>query len=194
MRARDRNERPAEDPGLAEAHLSGRRGTHEKAPKLPNREVPVVLPGEGKDTPDPGLGEVVRGLFSPEGDAISHSPKEVAYRSQPQRVLEEGPDTLQDHETRAENPAHLDEVENDLPPGVAKSLTVPDPTEGLARETGGDDLDASVGRPEGPPLDGVTRGPGSVGPGTPRPGNSTSSTPTSTRAKTVWAPSGPTAP
>ena len=155
----------AKDPGHAHVHPSGRRGTHEKASKLADREVPVILPGKGEDAPDPGLGKVVRGLLPAQGDAVPHSPKEVADRVQPLRVLEKGPDTLQDHETWAEDPAQLDEVEDNLPPRVAKPLPVPNPAEGLAGETGGDDLHASVGRPEGSPLDGVACGPGSLVPG-----------------------------
>ena len=99
----------AEVPGSAHVHPSGPRGTRGKASKLTDSEVPVILSGKGEDAPHPGLGKVVGGLLPTQGDAIPHSPKEVADRVKPLWVLEEGPDTFQDHETRPEEPK-LDEM------------------------------------------------------------------------------------
>ena len=76
-------------------------------------------------------------------------------RYQPLGILEERPNAFQDHEARAEHPAHLDEVENDLPLGVPIALALSHPAEGLAGETCRNEVGPHVLSPMGLELGGV---------------------------------------
>ena len=67
-----------------------------------------------------------------------------------------GPDTFEDHETGAEHPAHLDEVEDDLPLSVPVTLAPANPAKRLTRETRRDEVGPNSPSPLGPELDGVT--------------------------------------
>ena len=107
----------------------------EKDPERSQGQVPEILLGSCENTHRADLGKVVGGLFVPGADTIPRASEIFTDRLQPLGMFEEGPSAFQDHEARAEHPAHRDEVENDLPPGVPITLALTHLAEGLAGES-----------------------------------------------------------
>ena len=105
---------------LADCTVARQRGgrAREKGLERSRGQVPEIVLGSCKNTPCTELGKVVRGLLLPDGDTIPHATEIFTNWFQPPGIFEEGLNTFQDHEARAEHPAHLDDMENDLPPGV----------------------------------------------------------------------------
>ena len=93
-------------------------------------------------------------MLPPDSEAVAHAPEIFTDRLQPLGVLKERPHTPQDHEGGPQDPAHLDEVENDLASCVPVALALPS-IKGLAGETSRDDVNPHVLRPLGAKLNGV---------------------------------------